>query len=392
MSTQTSKTMEYDPIAKMGIKIISADDHINEPRDLFTSRFPSHLRDKAPRLVRGADGGDGWSWEGEMPKRTYGLEAMAGFEKKDFRVSGLRYEDLRPGNYDPDEFLKDLDIDGTYGSVIYPAASIRIYTVKDHEVAAAAVTVYNDWILDDFQATDSKRLCALAIAPIEFGIDYSISELKRVVKKGARAMLIPGLPTIPYNHPTHYEPFWQAANELGVTLTIHRNHGGPSDKTDWDFLDEDKVSIGGIVTRYFSAVRPLSYLVFGGLFDRYPNLKIVVSEVDCGWVPFWVHTMEANWDIQKSWFPVKLKHRPKDFIGKNIFSTFMDDYVGYEMIKTGLFPYMSDMSMFCSDYPHSVTTWPNSRKVAAETIKGMKEEDARKILSGNAARVFGFDI
>src|SRR5580700_3093393 len=95
MATQL---VDQDPIAALGIKLISSDNHVNEPRDLFTSRFPSHLKDKAPRVVRGADGGDGWSIAGELPKRTYGLEAMAGYDKKDYRASGLRYEDLRPGN------------------------------------------------------------------------------------------------------------------------------------------------------------------------------------------------------------------------------------------------------------------------------------------------------
>src|ERR1022692_1060606 len=98
---------DKDPLDALGIKLISADNHVNEPRDLFTSRFPAHLKDKAPRVVRGADGGDGWSISGELPKRTYGIEAMAGYEKKDYRFSGLRYEQLRPGNYNGAEHLKD---------------------------------------------------------------------------------------------------------------------------------------------------------------------------------------------------------------------------------------------------------------------------------------------
>jgi hypothetical protein len=91
-------------------------------------------------------------------------------------------------------------------------------------------------------------------------------------------------------------------------------------------------------------------------------------------------------------FPVKLQHNPIDFIGKNIFTTNVDDYCGYDLIKTGLYPWLSGMTMFSSDYPHSATIWPDSRKVAARMIEGMKPEDARKALSENAARVFGFDL
>lgn len=387
-----TKVAAMDPVERLGIKLISSDNHINEPRNLFIDRFPAHLKDKAPRVVRGADGGDGWSMTGEMPKRTYGLEAMAGFDRSDYRISGLRYEDLRPGNYDGHEHLKDMDIDGIYASVVYPGAGIALYVHPDKEVAAAGFRAYNDWILDEFQAADPKRLCGVALAPVELGMDATIEEIRRLNKKGVRAMYIPGMPSVPYNHPTHYEPLWQEANELGITLCIHRNHGGPPDKTDWDFHSADKVSIGGIVTRYFSAVRPFSYLIFAGIFDRYPNLKMVGAEVDCGWVPFWVQTMVHHWKVQTSWFDVKLKHSPADFIGKNIFTTNIDDYVGYDMIKTGLYPYLSNMTMFSSDYPHSATIWPDSRAVAAKMIEGMKPEDARKALSENAARVFRFDL
>lgn len=382
-----------DPIAALGIKLISADNHINEPRDLFIKRFPAHLKDKAPRVIEGKDGGEGWSVDGKTPpKRTYGIEAMAGWDRKDYRISGLRYDQLRKGHYDGAEHLKDMDIDGIYGSVTYPAFAGTFYVYQDKEVAMAGFQAYNDWILEDFQSADPKRLCGLALAPTEIGIDEAVAEMKRVIKKGCRAMFIPGSPTTPYNHPTHYEEFWKAAHEHGVTLCMHRNHGGPPDKTDWDFYQQDKVSIGGIVTRYFSCVRPFSYLIFTGVFDRYPDLKIVGAEVDCGWVPFWAQTLTHHWEVQKSWFPVKLQHDPIEFIGKNIFTTNVDDYCGYDLIKTGLYPFLSGMTMFSSDYPHSATIWPDSRKVAAKMIDGMKPEDARKALSENAVRVFGFKV
>lgn len=386
----TTQTLERDRIAELGIKLISADNHVNEPRDLFTSRFPAHLKDKAPRVIEGKDGGEGWSLAGEIPKRTYGLEAMAGYDKKDYRISGLRHENLRPGNYIGAEHLKDMDIDGVWASVCYPGFGAAFYTHPDKEVAAAGFQAFNDWILDDFQAADPKRLCGLTLAPTEVGIEFAVAEMKRVARKGVRAMYIPGSPSVPYNDSAHYEPFWAAAAEAGVTLCFHRNHGGPPDKTEWDFHSEDRVSIGGIVTRYFSAIRPFSYLIFSGLFERYPDLKIVAAEVDCGWAPFWVQTLVHHWDIQKSWFPVKLKQSPDEFIGRNIFTTNVDDYCGYDLIRTGLYPFLANMTMFSSDYPHSATIWPNSRAVAEKMTTGMKAEDARKVLSDNACRVFGF--
>jgi predicted TIM-barrel fold metal-dependent hydrolase len=387
-----AQVLERDPLTTLGIKLISSDNHVNEPRDLFTSRFPAHLKDKAPRVMRGADGGDGWSLTGAPPRRTYGLEAMAGYDKKDYRKSGLRFEDLRPGNYIGSEHLKDMEIDGLYASVCYPGFGPSFYVHPDKEIAAAGFTAYNDWILDDFQAADPKRLCGLAMAPTELGMDHTVAEIKRVAKKGCRAMYIPGSPSMPYNHPTHYEPLWQAAEEHGITLCMHRNHGGPSDRNDWDVYSPDGVSIGGIVFRYFACVKPFSYMVFGGVYERYPSLKMVGAEVDCGWVPFWVQTLVHHWEIQKNWGPVKLQESPAEFIGRNVFMTNVDDYVGFDLIKTGLYPYLSSMALFSSDYPHSATLWPHSRKVAAKMTQGMAPADTRKVLSENAARVFGFEI
>ncbi|PNU06530.1 amidohydrolase family protein [Novosphingobium guangzhouense] len=381
-----------DRIEELGIKLISADNHINEPRNLFLDRFPAHLKDKAPRVIEGRDGGEGWSIDGTPPKRTYGLECMAGFDKSEYRMSGLRHADLRRGNYEGAAHLADMDIDGVWASVTYPGFSPSFYTHPDKEVAAAGFVAYNDWILDDFQSADPSRLCGLAINPTELGIDHAVAEMRRCARKGARAMYIPGNPTIPYNHPTHYHPVWQAADELGLTLCMHRNHGGPPDATDWDRLQEDKVSIGGIVTRYFSCLKPFSYLIFAGIFDLYPNLKMVGAEVDCGWAPFWVQTMEHHWDIQKSWFPVKLKHSPTEFIGRNVFTTNVDDYCGYQMIQTGLWPWLANMTMFSSDYPHSATIWPHSRDVALKMTADLTAQDTRTTLSENAARVFGFSI
>jgi len=108
-------------------------------------------------MMRGADGGDGWSFDGLVPKRTFGIEAMAGFAKKDFRLSGLRFDQIRPGNYDGAEHLKDMDIDGVYGSVTYPANVIQVYSMADRKMALACLKSYNDWMLEDFQPADRGR-------------------------------------------------------------------------------------------------------------------------------------------------------------------------------------------------------------------------------------------
>src|SRR6185437_1759144 len=151
-------------------RVISADNHINEPPWVF-DRVPGALKDRAPKMMRGTDGGDGWSFDGQPPKRTFGIEAMAGYAKKDFRLSGMRFDELRPGNYDGAAHLKDMDIDGVYGSVTYPAHVIFTYIFPDRELALACLRSYNDWIIEDFQSADPKRLIALPLLPTEDGME-----------------------------------------------------------------------------------------------------------------------------------------------------------------------------------------------------------------------------
>ena len=157
---------ERDPIAELGIKLISSDNHVNEPRDLFIKRFPAHLKDKAPRVVDGTDGGEGWSMMGETPKRTYGLEAMAGFDKSEYRVSGLRYENLRPGNYDGYEHLKDMDIDGVAAEILFPPQRTMSHFLgdDDEDFVLAGVEAYNNFLFEEFCAPDPKRLVGIAMA------------------------------------------------------------------------------------------------------------------------------------------------------------------------------------------------------------------------------------
>lgn len=368
--------------------IISADSHINEPPTVF-DRLPAKFKDRKPVMMRGPDGGDGWSFDGKPPKRTFGIEAMAGFQKKDFKLSGMRFDELRPGNWDGRAHLDDMDIDGIYGSVLHPANAIQVYTLPDRDLGIACMQSYNDWLLLDFQAVDPKRIVGLPMLPVDDGMDVAIAELERVLKNGAKACFIPGMPERPYNDP-YYEPLWAAASAADVSLNLHRTFGGKPDKTDWDELVNQRVSVGGIVFRYFSSVKPLTYMIFAGIFDRHPNLKIVAAEVDCGWVPFWAQTMDAHWEAQQAWFPQSLDHKPSDFLGKNCFVTTIDDYVGYDLIKTGRYGYLAAMTMFSTDYPHSATIWPNSRAVANKLTEGMTEHDRSLVLRDNAIRIFHF--
>jgi len=246
---------------------------------------------------------------------------------------------------------------------------------------------YNDWVLQEFQAAAPERLVALPMLPVDDGPEAGVTEMERVQALGARGCFIPGMPRRPYND-SYYEPLWQAASASGMPLTFHRTFGGAPPDVDWDELVEQNVSVAGIVNRFFSAVRPLTYLVLNGVFDRNPGLKLVAGEVNCGWIPFWAQTMDDTLRTEGAWAGLELGRAPSQYLGDNVFVTVLDDHVGFDMMRRGQ-PRLADMCMFSSDYPHSVTLWPQSREHIAELTAGMREDDVRKVLSGNAERVYG---
>jgi predicted TIM-barrel fold metal-dependent hydrolase len=368
-------------------RIISADCHINEPPHVFDT-IPSKLKARAPKMLRGADGGDGWSFDGAPPKRTFGIEATAGRAAGDKKMSGLRFDEILPGNHQGKAHVEDMDKDGIDVSVVYPAYAAQAYVMPDRELGVACMRAYNDWMLGEFQGASPKRIVGLPLLPVDDGMDVCVAELERCVRSGAKAILIPGLPVKPY-HDRYYDPLFARAAEAGVPLTFHRTFGGRAQEADWDGIADLKITAGGTVWRFFSAVRIFTYLVYAGIFDRHPNLKLVAAEVNFGWLPFWLQTMDQNVTVRSALHDATLQsaRSPVDHMGTNLFVTVLDDAVGFDLIASH--PWLADCAMWSSDYPHSVTLWPRSRQILADLAKNLKQDQLDKIAYGNAARVYG---
>ncbi len=368
-------------------RIISADCHINEPPHVFDN-VPAKLKARAPKMLRGADGGDGWSFDGAPPKRTFGIEATAGRAAGDKKMSGLRFDEILPGNHQGKAHIEDMDKDGIDVSVVYPAYAAQTYVMPDRELGVACMRSYNDWMLGEFQGASPKRIVGLPLLPVDDGMDVAVAEFDRCVRAGAKAILIPGLPVKPYHDP-YYEPIFARASETGVPLTFHRTFGGRAQEADWDGIADLKITAGGTVWRFFSAVRIFTYLVYAGVFDRHPNLKLVAGEVNFGWLPFWLQTMDQNVAVRSELHDATLQStkNPVDHMGTNLFVTVLDDAVGFDLIASH--PWLADCAMWSSDYPHSVTLWPRSRQILADLAKNLKQDQLDKIACGNAARVYG---
>src|SRR5690606_14477725 len=137
------------------------------------------------------------------------------------KLSGLRFDEILPGNYDGKAHVADMDRDGVDVSVVYPAHAIFTYINDDRELALACMRSYNDWILQDFQGAAPDRIVGLPLLPVDDGMDVCVAELERCIALGAKGMFIPGFPARPYHDP-YYDPLYARAAEAGVPLTFHR--------------------------------------------------------------------------------------------------------------------------------------------------------------------------
>src|SRR5215831_4838196 len=211
----------FHDVASIDYPILDADAHVNEPPDLWQSRVPQRLRARAPKLLR-TERGDVWSFDDGKRLRPLGLTATAGLSYLQFQAEGYRYEDIRPGSFDPKARLEDLDADGIWAQVLYPSVTLagaRTYA-DDRELQLACVRAYNEW-LAEFCAAGRGRLIGQTIIPTT-GVADAVAELRWGLDHGMKGALIAAYPNGTYDDPgPANDPFWHLAQESGTPLGVH---------------------------------------------------------------------------------------------------------------------------------------------------------------------------
>jgi predicted TIM-barrel fold metal-dependent hydrolase len=370
-------------------KLISADSHVNEPGDLWVERIDKAFRDRAPRVVENPPGqrqGSYFVLEGIPPIHlAQGMGAGKKPEELPKFFQSSTYKDGRPGGWDPAERLKDMDLDGVQADVIYTTLGFRQFWFTDAALQRACFRVYNDW-LADYCAHAPQRLVGLALISLH-DIDEAIKELRRCAGRGLKGALIWASPPEdrPYSSPL-YDPFWAAAQDLGMPISLHSITGVGA---------ESRLAIKQPVDRYVRSTvlshevqRTLVVLICAGVLERFPNLKIVSAENEVGWVPFFLQKLDQAREEYQYLYPVPLKLKPSEYFRRQIFATFIDDPVG---VASREFIGVENI-MWSSDYPHTVSTWPHSREVVDRDFKGVPDDEKRLIVRENVARLYGLAL
>src|SRR5712691_7503236 len=366
-------------------RVISADSHFVEPPSMWAERIDKKFRDRAPHTVRGLNGKDG---------EFFVCENINPFPVAAFFGAGVPSEQLPEHNkkgmesapasvWDPAARIKDQDRDGVVAEVIYTSMGMPLYGLDDAEFRASCFRAYNDWAVE-YCSHNPKRLLPLGLITLE-DIQAGVQELQRIAKKGMRgAMIWAEAPDErPYSHPD-YEPFWAAAQDLNMPLSLHiltaRKGTGADQRAGKNFL----LSLANL---HHQIERSISVLVYGGVLEKFPGLRIVSAENDVGWMAYFMYRLDTVQNRLGPMGGLKLPLRASEYIKRQVYATFIADPVFVDSLHR----YGPDNIMWSSDYPHTAATFPRSQEIVAKRFGNLPEEQRRKIVHDTAATVYGLD-
>ena len=372
--------------------MISSDSHIIEPPDLWTERIAPAYRDRAPQ-VRHEPSGDWWYIDGKRSMSFLGVQTGDRFEKDATElIIEASWDDVRPGAYDPARFIAENETDGVIASVIYPSQALLCYGIPDPGLCSATMAAYNDFIAE-FCAHDPLRLKGIALVNIDDVAD-GVAEMQRSRDLGLAGAMITVLPPVdrPYDHPG-YEPLWAASVDLDMPLSMHVATGRQfaSAALD-DEPDVRQVTEAAFYLQDHFVRKSLGEMIFGGVFERHPGLRVGSVEHEVGWIPFWLGQMDYTYTerpLRGDWHRfADPDTRPSHFFERNCFVSFQEDPVGVRLRDV----FGVHTLMWGSDYPHTESTFPRSKAIVEEILAGVPDDEQAMIVRDNVAALYGFDV
>jgi uncharacterized protein len=363
---------------------ISADSHVTEPAGTYVDRIDPKYRDRAPRMHYDEKLGDVMLIDGGKSLVPYWLVAAAGRPAEEVRLdTGKRFDELWRGGWDPVARLADQDLDGVAAEVIYPSVGMLLCNYPDVDYQHACFDAYNQWVAE-FCATAPERLIGQGQTALRT-VEEGIRDIESMKALGLRGVMLPGLPPEKDYDDPMYDPLWEAIIDLGMPASFHIL----TSKTD-SIISPTR---GPRLNSFMSIVRGnqdiIGTLVFGAVFERHPELKVVCVEADAGWAPHWMYRADHGYDRHRNWLTAgELTRRPSEWFASNVYLTFQDDWVAFRV--TDLMN--ADRLMWANDFPHSDATWPNSQQLLAEHAAALDPRTRRRILHDNCAELYGITV
>jgi predicted TIM-barrel fold metal-dependent hydrolase len=366
-----------------GFKVLDTDAHQMEPPTIWADYIDDAFKDRAPAMGDMGGGRKGIMVEAEPITKQDGSYPMHSKEFLDAAARAMqRFERSRKQGFSPASRVEDMDEQGVDAQVIYPTVGGQLLgkPFKDTELLAACCRAYNDWSLE-YCKTAPERLRMAAMLPIQ-APDLAIEEVERMKEQGAACFYVRPNPVEGRNlYHAEYDPLWDAIAEAEMPICIH-DSGSPHLPSYGERMDTH--TSGHIIAHPFEAMVAMMSLIWFGVIERHPGLKIVHVEADAGWLPYWLQRMEQHYDFSGQAEHPELKRRPTEYFKTN----FLVAARGDEMTLPAAIELVGeDYLTFNTDYPHPDGTWPEG--MADLEHQPISDTAKRKIFWDNAASLFG---
>jgi len=371
--------------------LVSVDDHVVEPPSMgeyFQDHLPTALRDRAPRVVRHADGSDAWLIDGREVA-TFGLNAVQGRPPENWGRDPGTFDEVRPGTYDVHQRVRDMDVNGVLASLNFPSwpglGGQFFFGSSDTDYVAAVTRAYNDWMVDEWAGAYPGRFIPLGISGFMLGADWMAEEIRRLAAKGCFAISC---------HPDAYrfgaadyhgdewDPAWAAAQDTGTVMVFHFG-GFPN------FMPRSPFDVIPHAMPFQTAIFAAE-LLWSPMFRKFPGLKLALAEGGIGWVPYFLEKADFVYHHHHRWTGQDFGDElPSQVFRRHVQTCFIDDETGLRnRHQIGV-----DTITWEADYPHSDSTWPQSPEVLMKSLVAAELTDAEihKVTWENACRWYSFD-
>jgi predicted TIM-barrel fold metal-dependent hydrolase len=354
--------------AELGL--VSADAHVNEPRDLWKDNLPASLRSQAMEGIRSGDDGN---WELLFEGQAIGQTGQ--------------YESDRLAVCDPEHRHAVMRKDGIVAECVFPTIGLYVWMLTDPAGGAASCRVYNEWIADGLAR--SPRFKCAGLVPT-WRVDDALVEVRWIAEAGLGSIMLPAVAAPDWNHPA-WAPLWAAIAETGLPVVIHQGTGHSM-----YFYRGAGAGVSNLLATQSMGPRAAGLLATSGVLATHPGLHVVFVEFNVGWLAWTMQTLDFYTEAfgrygttpsGKPWINPELPEPPSFFLRRQIHGTFQDDPVAINNVDyTG-----TDALLWGSDYPHEEGTYPHSREVVSRLAATLDQSSATRIFRDNAAQLFRFD-
>ncbi|HEY2430273.1 MAG TPA: amidohydrolase family protein [Acidimicrobiales bacterium] len=368
--------------------LVSVDDHLVEPPDLFAAHLPRRYADRAPRVVTTDDGADVWTFDGATIPNI-GLNAVAGRPPEEYGIEPTAFDEMRPGCWDVHERIKDMNAGGVLASMCFPSFpgfSGRVFSAaQDKDLALAVLRAYNDWHIDEWCGAYPGRFIPMAL-PALWDPEVAAAEVRRVAAKGCHSVTFTENPAtlgFPSFHSPAWDPLWRAVCDEGVVLSVHLGSSGRLAVTAPDAPVDVMITL-----QPMNICQAAADLLWSRVLKEFPAIRIALSEGGTGWIPYFLDRLDRTYAMHHRWTGQDFGGRqPSEVFRQHFLTCFIADPVGLQLRHLiGI----DNLAWDC-DYPHSDSSWPHAPEELAAAAADVPDDELARITHANAARWYSFD-